>query len=172
MLIFCKISYAIGSTVFLSTLSCVTFLETTEVEKQRERQSSRRGAWVFAFNLYLRVHKIWKVKVPVVIKKEGSRNSRANKAQKIFEINAIMCLSHLKKEKKSSTRLCWGQGLVVSTPVFLTCLLYNVIYAIRQISIEFMSRYPWSLSALEKVLVRGTGPELTPDFKPEILLTE
>lgn len=101
MLIFCKISYAIGSTVFLSTLSCVTLLETTEVEKQRKRQSSRRGASYFAFNLYLRVHKIWKVKVSIVIKKEGSRNRRANKAHRIFEINAMMCLSHLKKEKKN-----------------------------------------------------------------------
>lgn len=118
MLIFCKISYAIGSTVFLSTLSCVTLLETTEVEKQRKRPSSRRGAWVFAFNLCLMVHKIWKVKVPVVIKKEGSRNRRANKAHRIFEIKAMMCLNHLKKEENINLPLLRARscGEYASTP--------------------------------------------------------
>ena len=63
---------------------------------------------------------------------------------------------------------------MASTPVLHACLLCDVIslYAIRQTNIEFMSRCLSSLSALQKVLARGTGPELTLDFRGEIILTE
>lgn len=126
--------------------------------KSKEGGRSSSDICYFALKLCLRVYRIWKSKVRLAIN-EDSRNRRTNREHNIFEIKVIMCMRHLKPWKINSdllrSRSC---GERTSIPHLLALECITLCYKANHI--KLMLRCPWSLSASENILVRGSGPEL------------